>query len=87
MIHSLSFHFSSFFFSGACGSCIGYVDGHYVGFQHLYSEAYPAVRMNVDLLGSRRLSSCLFYGGAYEHFKGRAYCRTASVWRWWARAW
>ena len=38
------------------GSCIGYVDGDHVGFQHLYSEALLAFRMNVDLLGLGRSS-------------------------------
>lgn len=65
------------------GSCIGHVDGDYVGSQHLYSEALRTFRLNVDLPVLRR--SCPISGGAYEHFKGRAYCRTASVRRW-ARA-
>jgi hypothetical protein len=35
-------HFLVFLFSAGYGSCIGYVDGNYVGFQHLYSEALLA---------------------------------------------
>ena len=62
-----TFPFSSFIFLLISGSCIGYVGGHCVGFQHLYSEALWAFRMNVDLLGLARTWGGPISGGAYEH--------------------
>ena len=46
------------------------MDEHYVGFQHLYSEALWAFRINVDLLGLARTWVCPISGGAYELREG-----------------
>jgi hypothetical protein len=71
LIHSFVFALLLvFLFSGTCGSCIGYVDGNYVGSQHLYSEALWAFRMNVDLPGLRRWPDSLIFSDAYQHFSG-----------------